>query len=234
MAKRTRTSGSRSRFRAAPKNRRRRTRRAYFRRYKTPSLWATTRITKLKLVVPGVISPANPNPLLAAIINQTNAFDPLGTTQQPLGFDQWAGLYNKFKVLGGRVTATFHNAGAAAVMVGITREKEGDDTAGNNPWDYLAERPATRMKLLTPDVDKCTVVHKWSVKKNFSITNIRDCDDLEVDLTLVTPAPARTARMEVWGARHNGSTAAVPIDYTVKVEYLILWYDAKTPARSTV
>lgn len=119
----------------------------------------------------GAIAPTTENPT-AFEVSQLNIYDPLltGGDQQVLGWDQWVALYNKCKVIGGRVFSTFHNASTASAVVGITRQKEHEtDNAGNNPFDYLLERPATRYRFLTPDVDKITLAHKWGTKKNFAI-----------------------------------------------------------------
>lgn len=188
------------------------------------------------MIVGGTLAPDSVN---GAQINfqQINVYDPWQSdatygTQQPLGWDQWVSLYNRCKVIGGRISTTFHNAGASSVIVGVLREKEHEtDNATSNPWQYICERPAMRYRLLTPDVDKITINHGWSTKKNFNVKDLKDSSDFELKLDDVTPAPLRDAQMTIYASRHNG-TGTNNVEFVAKITWLCLFYDPKIPARS--
>lgn len=158
--------------------------------------------------------------------------DPLGSggTAQPLGYDQWKGLYNKAFVVGVKALVRFHNKGTAAIMVGITPMPENAGSTALGNLNHYMELAQTKSRLLSPDVDHCVLVSKVGTARHVGIKKLRDEDAFHVDLDGET-APTRDAWYHVW-TQPVDQTSTVASELVLTVEFLIHLYDPIIPARS--
>lgn len=163
-----------------------------------------------------------------SLLDITDPFQAYGTGQ-PLGYDQWKNFYNRAKVVGTKVTFTVHNAGSVAIVFGLNRVPEGE-AAAPTPWEYTAEIPGTKYRILSPEMDHGTLVMKSSTKKFFKIKDIKDTEEIACDLS-TDAGPTRDSDISCFFALHNGTTST-NVDWIVKVEYLVLLDKPNVPARS--
>lgn len=187
-------------------------------------------LIRAQAVDSGVFACASTTPQnhYVSVINVVDPFNTSGT-QQPLGYDQWKTLYKRAKVLGAKVTFTCHNAGAVAVVIGCTLIPEGENAA-QTPWEYNAESPNSRYRILSPEMDHTTIGMVSSTKKYFRIADIKDNEEIACDIDADT-GPDRVGYFTCWAALHNGTTAT-NVDYIIKVQYIILLDQPQVPARS--
>lgn len=104
-------------------------------------------------------------------------YDPdfTSTGHQPMGFDQWATLFNHYVVLGAKITCTFTNNSSATnpCVVGVYLS---DDTViPYSTTDGLIEAKKGQMKPFTADPStSLSVVGKYSAKKFFNLVDVKD------------------------------------------------------------
>lgn len=159
--------------------------------------------------------------------------DPFGSsgTEQPLGFDQWATLYNKAKVIGSKIVVKYHNKASQAVMVGITRMERTDQSFAATTYDRIMETPYTKSQLLSPDVDHTMMSHTFSARKHLQVSNVKDDNDQEIDLATPT-GPTKNMEWLIW-AQPVDQTTSSTVEAVVTVYYTIILYDPQLPSRST-
>lgn len=166
--------------------------------------------------------------------------DPEGAygTQQALGFDQYSTLYKRYCVLGAKITVMAHNKdGSNAWIVGTHLNTE--NTGAITTYEHLKELKNTQVKLLSPDVDHITWVHKCSVPKLFKTKKLLANDD-EYGGTLVNHAsgltsPTRKAYLEIFAQPMDQSTTtSAGCQFVITMEQIVLFYDYDIPSRSVV
>lgn len=217
----------------------RRIRRRLRRRFRRKPKVIRSLTTSTKVVKCQVVESANGLTFTAGALNnltiQGNSFDDpfgSGSTQQPLGYDQWKALYKKAKVLGCKVTYSVHNGSTGAVVVGITPCSKNQGTTALSNFEHYMEAPGTKYRILSPDVDKCTIVARRSTKKMLKINNVRDASEIEMGIDTETP-PTDNYYFHVWAQPLDQTTALTGVQTVYKVEYIVLLYDPIIPSRST-
>lgn len=169
----------------------------------------------------------------AFVVNMMDITDPFVTsgTEQPLGYDQWKGLYNKAYVVGVKITLRLHNKGSTGVMFGISPFPESQSSTGLLTHAHYMELPSTVSRLLSPDVDHGILVKKIGTRRHFHLTSLKDEDAFHVDLDAEV-APTRTAYIACWMSTIDGTTSNSG-EGVCTAEYLIRLYDYIVPSRSS-
>lgn len=152
--------------------------------------------------------------------------------QQFLGYDQWKTLYKKAVVLGIKLSVNVHNKGTVGAMFGCTPMPESQSTTALASYNHYMEYPATKSRLLSPDVDHGIIFHKISVKKHLGVTKLLDEDSLHCDLANETGPSARFPCYHIWIQPVDASTT-ITAEMVVNAEFLICLFDPVVPARST-
>lgn len=216
---------------AYTRRRRRRFRRGFRREYIPRSLAPQSIVIRAHAVHSGTTnaSSTSPDTFPCKTLDIT---DPFGaqTNKQPLGYDQWAALYGRAKVLWTKITFTVHNAGSVALMFGITPIPESGVTT-TTPWEYQAEAPGAKYRILSPEMDHSTITYQCRTKERFRIKDIRDTEEIACNL-LTETQPDRDAWINPWVALHNGTTSTA-YDYVIKMEFVVLLDKLIQPSRST-
>lgn len=149
-------------------------------------------------------------------------FDPdiTGTGHQPRGFDQYMALYDKYLVLGCKVSLQAVNTSAT------TQNRVGMSVRTHYTPDgygvHYTENGHTTSKLLAPYVggnNVCKLAYNWSCKKWFRKTNITDEYDLTGD---TTKNPTTQAYLHVWTANPWGLQDGT-IKYVLNIDYVVLF-----------
>jgi len=152
-------------------------------------------------------------------------FDPYYATggHQPMGHDQWANLYQNYRVLGAKITARFYWDHAATVgnshNCGITILSP-NQTAQISDQSQLFERThARQIKLLKSNSrDSQFVTAYWSAKKYFGkILAYDHTATAQMDANPTYPALA-----QVWvGTSDRSSSSSEPVKIDVTIDYLV-------------
>lgn len=156
-----------------------------------------------------------------------------GSTQQPLGFDQWAALYNYGTVVGSKVHVTIHNGSSSAIVYGIypAQVAQQDTNLGN--YEYYRELQGTKSRLLSPDMDHGYLSNTVSVKKHLSIKNPMDDDLIRTRLAGTPSDPTNEFFWHIFVQPADQASTTSGIDVIVEVEYLVILHDPIIPSRST-
>jgi len=165
------------------------------------------------------------------LFRANSVFDPdySGTGHQPMGFDQWALLYNHYVVKGSKITVTFRNNDGNNVSefpsaVGIYLSDSPTTSYTNYTSLVEARRGSHRMlqHFQTPKISGY-----FSAKKFYNITNIKDNFSR---LGATTGAnPTEDAYYNVY-YQALGTTGAISID--VVIDYVVEFSEPKDLAPS--
>lgn len=231
---------SRRRFRRRPYGRRSfrkfGNRRRLFRRGIRTSPQGTAfprnRIVKLRYVENVTIDPGAV--AFAEFAYRANSiFDPnqTGGGHQPMGHDQWSTFYNRWTVIGAKISANVVCPTASTPSIsGITLSDL--STTGHTTVHGLMERPKTSWRLMSTStaVQPKRVSNTYSAKKFFNLANIKDNQDR---LGAVFGAdPSTVAYFHCFTGSHDGSTN-LPVHYwTIKITYIVLLSHPRELAQS--
>lgn len=231
--KRKRTYGgtkrSRKKARRSLYRRRRRIRRRMVTSYQKQPAFSDAQIVKLRY--------ADRVTLSGGIINYdtfsaTSCYDPYVAAggHQPMGFDQWAALYEHYIVLGAKCTIKFSMNAASST------------TQNNNCICFLGLKPANtqvvtnivtmmeqnkfKYKTLTGSTAQpfCVLKKGYSPRKYFGISNPRDDSDLRA---AVTANPVENAYFEIGVGSTTGVTNHQTVEAFVLIEYLCLFTEPR-------
>lgn len=215
----------------------RRTRRKWYKRRnrRTSLLWPATKVVKFRLVLSKAFSSGSG--ALAGVAYKMNSLnDPTAgdSAQLPLGLDQWAALYSKYKVLGSKITVLAHPTTiTGAGFFGLHLSSQGQ-SAVLTDHDHYRELPNTSMKMVSPDIDLARVSLNYSIHKYpFHIRKVKDADDQEGTFSTTPGDPADIAYVHLF-AQDSNKTDAITFDVQITLEYVCLLYDRVMPARSSL
>lgn len=173
------------------------------------------------------------------VYNANSVFSPenSGSGHQPMGFDQYALLYNHFIVLGAKVVVTFTPQFSASAYV----------AAGKDIWAVVGlrdtatlvttmtrnmEMPQTRWKHVPAASarDKVVISKKFSAKRFFNVSDVKDKDDIGAD---VTSNPTDVACFHIGvGPMITASATPLAISCTVNIQYIVLFREPKNLTQS--
>lgn len=214
---------------------RRSTRRKYYKRRnkRISNLWPSTKVVKFRLVLSKEFGSGTG--ALAGIAYKINSLnDPTGvdSAQLPLGLDQWAALYSKYKVLGAKMTVMAHpKTITGAGMIGLHLSS---GTTLLTDHDHYRELPNTSMKMVSADIDLAKVQLNYSIHKYpFHIRKVKDADDQEGAFTTTPGDPTDLAYVHLF-CQDSNKTEAISFDVQIIQEFIVLLYDRVTPARSSL
>lgn len=167
---------------------------------------------------------------------QLNSFDDpftSGGIGQPLGYDQYKALYKKAFVVSSKVTVRIVNTDATyAVVVGLTPCSLSQAGTALAVYEHYMELPGTKSVILSPDMDHGIISSKVKVKKHLHLGNMRDVDEIKMDLVNET-APADLAYWHLWSQPINqASDPTGDVQLVITCEYIAVLIDPVIPARS--
>lgn len=221
------------RYRRTSTKKRNRKRRGIIRRRIPRVLAPRQKLIRLRTVLDYPTLTSTNGALAAIACSMFDITDPFVglATNQPLGYDQIKNFYNRAYVVGAKCTIRVHNTGSVAIMYGVTPMPESAGTTTLTPFEHYAELPATKMRILSPDVDHGVLVSQVSTARHVHVSRLKDEDAFHVDLDNETP-PTRQAYFHIW-QQPLDKTTTTTANLVVSLEYLIAVYDPIIPARST-
>lgn len=173
----------------------------------------------------------NPTAADAAVeyrFRANSVYDPdrTGTGHQPLYFDQLAGLYESYEVVGSKIRADFSATTALSCLVGVNRDNDTSTTYNNRT--ALMENPSSKFKVITNGDDHATTVEaRWSAKKTFGPFYNRDDNE-----ALVTTNPVNESDFVVWAINQYGSEDPGAVNVMVTIDYIVRFSERKEVAQS--
>lgn len=170
---------------------------------------------------------------LSYVIPKLNdAYDLMGSsgTQQGLGYDQYALLYNRYCVVGWKVDVKMVTSeNTHPIMFGFTPMTS---STALSTYDHYAEIPGTVQRLLTPDTDKAFLHAKGSVKKYMMpkggklLTDDSLCAGIDA-------SPTRTLHGHFYAQAMDQTADPGATKCLITVTQLVVFYVPKVPSRST-
>lgn len=192
-----------------------------------PMLWPQQKLVKMSSNYTGVVSGGAAFGAIAIKANSIN--DPWGAlaATNPLGFNEYAAMYNKCVVVSSKIYILAHASTATgALMYGVTLMPNSTLLTNIN---HYREQKYTSARMLSPDVDHSGVALKYKGKSYERIVKWKDAEDFQAVTTPADPTTVRYYQLwvgDVYGANNAG------IEFSGTVEYNVLFFDPKIPARS--
>lgn len=154
-----------------------------------------------------------------------SVYDPnnTGGGHQPMGYDQWTTLYNKYVVLGSKIIVrmipNFNGVGQIGSGVAGVHLSDGPTPPYSTANEYIESRKGT-WRIINwngglLDISQTIMVSKFSAKKFFNVKDVRDNQDLR---STTGKNPDTRAYFIVWLDSPMVDTqysAIVTIDYIV-------------------
>ena len=207
----------------------------------------TSGFPKSKLVKLRYIEEITLNPGTAAAVSQVyranSVFDPnfSGVGGQPMSFDSWAAIYNKYTVVGSKCTVIPVLTATSQVTpayygVSLDTDSTNYSSAMSTVPQLLEQKyknsthikQAGLVQATALNTKKNMATRTFSAKKWFGVSNIMDGANHSA---LVTANPSSEAFFQVWAASINSNDPG-NVNFLVTLEYIVLFRDPVIQARS--
>lgn len=157
-------------------------------------------------------------------------FDPTVAVggHQPMGFDQMGVFYNKFTVVGCKITCTFSSTASGNTGDSYVVMQLSSNSAVTADFDDCVEQPHTRYGYLTTNAGTGSkrMTMKWSRKKWFG----KDKDDNQEGSSSADPTDQVYVHLGAAALAFGADPATVC--GVVQLDYIALWHDPKVIAGS--
>lgn len=173
------------------------------------------------------------------VYNANSVYSPenSGGGHQPMGFDQYALLYNHYIVLGAKIVVTFTPQFSASADVAAGKDIFAivglrDTSSTVTTMTRNMEMPQTRWKHVPAASarDKIVISKKFSAKRFFNVSDVKDKDDIGAD---VTSNPTDVACFHIGvGPMITASATPLAVSCTVNVTYIVLFREPKNLTQS--
>lgn len=169
----------------------------------------------------------------AHVIALNGMYDPDITFvgHQPRGFDQMMQLYNKYQVIGAKVTFEMLNTSTVPIQVGYAIMNT--TVVGQYMSDYIEACTDVQYQSIGASgtsLDRYKGIAKFSPKKYFKRNNISDIDSL---IASSSTNPSLPAFMHLWCASNGASANQLnTVFLTFTIEYIVLFREPKIVASS--
>lgn len=155
-----------------------------------------------------------------------DCYDPdyTGAGHQPRGFDQWTNMYNKFVVIGSKITARFSTDGTTCQIVGVRT-----NTSNTVPTDILdvAEDRKTKYSIIDDTMSK-TVSSSFSFKKWIKGKAM----SLDTAQGSVLSSPTNQVFFQLYTANASNGLDAPQVNAFITIQYIVRFFDPVNPASS--
>lgn len=208
------------RARPAPRRRMRRTRHSTIARNAGfASGMPHVRRARLRWVQDVDVTPTSA--LIVSSYSATNARVPKAATHSPMGWDQWAALYQRFTVVGSkinlRVLGDYEGSTASSpTAIGIFTSEDSSTSVYTSYTDFIEAKKGVYRLVSGSQMKSVSLTVPFSTKRFFNVKDVKDVDDLGA---LITGSPTREAFFDVWyqglATNHGLIRIVVTIDYIV-------------------
>lgn len=165
------------------------------------------------------------------VFRANSVYDPnqSGTGHQPMGFDQWALLYNQYVVTGSKITVKLLGDTSISAPVAMGVILTDAITPPYSDWTGMREGRKGNMVAYTGrNASVINAVSKFSAKRYFNVSNVKDnLDNLGANTVI---NPQIEAFFIVWMQSLNLSTDT--IQCMVQIDYCVDFSQPKDLAQS--
>lgn len=155
-------------------------------------------------------------------------FDPRADTggHQPMGFDEWAALFNHYVVVGSKCTFVFSPTTDTNMTCGVYLSSA---PSSYTSWIEFNEAKRGSQRMIT-DAEKTTTVSvNYSAKKFFNITDIKD--NFSRLGAAVSADPTEQAHFIGW-IQATDLNSSVTAECSVAVDYIVDFSEPKNLTQS--
>lgn len=190
-----------------------------------------SRVVRFRAVQPYAWTSAGAIAVVAAKANSLN--DPFAGfgSALPLGTDQWSSQYQKYIVLGSKITV--RAMGTTNTGIGIVGIHLTDTASALANASHYKELPLTKQKLITTQKDYAVVKNFYKAKKFWRLTNIKDDSEQEAVFSTTPGDPTDIAYYHVYISDLVGSNN-FNADLQIEMEWICLLTDPVTLAQSSL
>lgn len=176
--------------------------------------------------------PSNNGVLAGHIFRANSIYDPdeTGIGHQPMGFDQWTGLFRHYCVVGAKISIQVKNNSGS-----ISSEQPstvGVYLSDNNSVEYTTANgfiEAKRGQFRNIQYHKqARMTTNFSAKKFFNITDIKD-NETRLGASITTN-PSEMAYFVIWNQADG--TGTTNIAFRVVIDYIVDFMEPKTISQS--
>lgn len=195
-----------------------------------PSGMPVQRVAKLRYVEKITLS-STVGGLQTWVWGANNIFDPnvSGTGHQPMGHDQWAGLFNHYVVLGSKIHLQVSSASTPISPAYCGVYLTDSATAPYSNYEEYIEARKGEAKLISQDSTRTTHLNnKFSAKKFFNVKDVKD--NIDRLGALVGVSPNEQAYYASWYQTANGSTDTAA--FLAVIDYIVLYSEPKDLTKS--
>lgn len=168
-------------------------------------------------------------PIQTYTYRANSIFDPdaTGGGHQPIGHDEWAAFYNKYVVIGSKITLScVANSTTVPNIVGIMMSSQSSISA--TTMTAIVEQGLTNYQLLQGAVNGLPILK--SVTKSYSARtwhNNKDPKDADAQEALFTADPADQVYFHVVVGSYDGSSDTASVTGFLTIDYIVILKDPK-------
>lgn len=192
---------------------------------------ADSQVVKMRYVDLVSINPGAGGVAGNYVFRCNDGYDPnlTGAGHQPMGWDQWSNFYDHCTVIGSKIRATFSPGTVSQLIASIHVD---DNTTVESVPTTLLESTGTVWKWIgnsgAGGNRDNTLTKKFSTKKFFNVTDVKDSNDLKGTFFA---SPADDAYYHI-GVFDPAGGDIGSIDVVVEIEYICLLSERRTLAAS--
>jgi hypothetical protein len=165
--------------------------------------------------------------MVTGVIVANGASNPEGSgliVSQPMGWDQWASLYNHYVVLGSKITVTFCPSTIATPVVCGVYLTDAPASPYSSYSQFIEARKGTQ-KMMTPYAGPVSVISKFSAKQFFNVVDVKD--NLDRLGNTISLNPLEEASYVIWAQTVDKASSSPTIYATVTVDYTVSFSEPK-------
>lgn len=159
--------------------------------------------------------------------------DPTGTlgSLQPLGWDQYAALYQRACVIGWDVKVEACSTdNTNAIVVGFAPMVE---SSGLTQYEHYKEQAACVSRIMTPDIDKIVFGSRGSVKRWLLPQGGRMLSDANLAGGVTTTDPNKVLYGHLFAQAMDNSADPAVVHCIVTITQIVAFFQPIVPSRST-
>jgi len=155
-------------------------------------------------------------------------FDPniTGTGHQPLGFDEWSAIYQKYRVLKSKITVHFVPNTVTTDSQAICGVRTQNASGNVNNLQRNIELPNSRYTIVSGDLNPRTVSCYWNINQLASKT---DEQNMNAD---TTANPLQDEYFVIYYGSMDVIQDPLPVRCLVKIDYTVRFFDTRTLQQS--
>lgn len=194
----------------------------------------TSKMVKLRYIDSDITLDAAAGLTADYVFRANSVFDPdyTGTGHQPMGRDQWSEVYNRYTVLGSKITlyaTPIATTNSVPTYFGITLSGETSPLGSYSSINSILESKlssGTRLagSTVSGAIPRSLKLTKtFSAKKFFGVKDVQDGAALSAE---VGANPSKDAYFSVWAASVDGSNPGA-MSFRVQIDYIVLYREPK-------